>query len=94
MNLLTQLPRDSLPKENLNQLNLPNRMSDDSVIDDSKCGHEDIRQNRRYINFVLRTLNQNRNKPFEILLKECVEVLRQCGRDILSIVDEDRNNCK
>jgi hypothetical protein len=93
MSLVPEINQDSIHKDVEAQSYVQNQNRDDSILNESRSGIEEIRQKRKYINFVLRTLNQNRNKTFEGLFKECVEVLKQCGKDILTIVDEDRNNC-
>ncbi len=50
--------------------------------------------NRKFIIFLQRTLNSKRNLPYQELLRECVEILRNSNLDILNIKDSDRNNCK
>lgn len=75
------------------QLNFQYQNTDDSVLNESRSGIEEIRQKRKHINFILKSLNQSRNKTFEGLFKDCVEVLKMCVMDILILVDEDRNNC-
>jgi hypothetical protein len=66
----------------------------ESMVSESiKSVQEEIKENRKFINYLLRTLSQKKNLPSEILSKECMEILRNCEKDITKLVDEDRNNC-
>ena len=67
-----------------NELNM-----NDSLME----GHEDVRQNRRFMTYVLRSLKEKKIKQVEILQKECYEILKQSNTDITKLVDEDKNNC-
>jgi hypothetical protein len=54
----------------------------------------DVKENRKFINYLFRSLNSKRNQPYDILLKTCVEILRNSKKDITRIIDEDKNHCK
>jgi hypothetical protein len=81
---------NSLLIENRDSINLKN----DSILNESvKGAQEEIKENRKFIQYVFRTLNHKKNMQSDVLHKECVEILR--NRDnITKIVDEDNNNCK
>jgi hypothetical protein len=54
--------------------------------------HNEIRGNRKFINYLIRMLTQKKNLPSAVLQKECVEILQNCDRDLLMLQDEDKNN--
>jgi hypothetical protein len=68
--------------------------SQSSFNESFAAGHLDVKENRKFINYLFRSLNLKRSQPYDTLLKTCVEILRQYEKDITKIVDEDKNHCK
>lgn len=83
MNISGEEKRESLNPRNDSRLN-----------ESQKLAHEEIKENRKFINYIFRTLNQKKNLPAEMLHRECVELLRSSDKDITRIVDGDKNTCK
>jgi hypothetical protein len=54
---------------------------------------DDIRENRKIITHVFRSLSQKKNQPNEILIKDITDLLNQSGKDITKIYDEELNTC-
>ncbi len=57
-----------------------------------RSSQNEIKENRKFINFFIRSLNSKKNLPSQTLQKECIDILQSCERDILKLYDEDKNN--
>jgi hypothetical protein len=53
---------------------------------------EELIHNRKFITYIIRSLNQKRIKSMEMLHIECLDLLKQYNKDITNLIDEDKNN--
>jgi hypothetical protein len=60
----------------------------------NKSYNEEIKENRKFISQLLRQLSQKKNSPCDVLKKECIEILKTYERDIIMLVDDEKNSCK
>ena len=77
-------------KEDENFINLNEEGQDVSIS--NRSIQNEIKGNRKFMNFFIRTLTQKKNLPSHVLQKECVEILQNCDRNLLKLQDEDKNN--
>jgi hypothetical protein len=71
-----------------------NKQNESFLNESVRSVNEDIKLNRKYMSYVLRTLNTVKNSPYDQIKKHCLEIFRNCERDITKLIDEDKNTCK
>jgi len=79
-------------KEDENLINMKEEGQEFSIS--NRSIQNEIKGNRKFMNFFIRTLTQKKNLPSHVLQKECVEILQNCDRDLFRLQDEDKNNRK
>jgi hypothetical protein len=88
----------SSPKEEI-KLNKPkgdsNFFRGDSLLNESlRSNVDEIKENRKFIKFLLKNLNAKKNYSVDILKRDCIELLKDFKGDISKITDEEKNSCK
>jgi hypothetical protein len=61
--------------------------------DSRKVSHNDIKNNIKFMNSVIKSLNNKKNCSQEVLEKECVQLLRSGPCELTNIYDESKNTC-
>lgn len=53
---------------------------------------EEIKENRKFISYIFRSLVQKKNHMYSSLVRLCIEILKTYKRDITKLVDEEKNS--
>lgn len=82
---------NNLNLENNEDVNIGYNASD--LNDTHKTKKDDLKENRKFMLFVLRNLTQKKNYSYDLQKRDCLEMLRNSNRDLTKITDEEKNTC-